>query len=198
MSGLLWDVLSVTVHALLHTYIGPVNAWPAVAVLCAVCALDRDLDIHELVSAVYMLRYSCSTTSVSGPTAYVVCVLVTAGSAAAHMKAYMTLPHTFRRPCLFALVLASVMLRYPWNVDPMVSVLHLVLYTVVTRHRVSSLRQDSWDAAVQSIWILAAPIYACAILIIPLSKFMWDVVYSQRLIGRTAGWSAVAEQDTLV
>jgi len=198
MSAVLWDVLSITVHSLLHLYVGPVNAWPAVALLCAVCAVDRDLDIHEMVSAVYILRFACSTTSIDGATAYVVCALVAAGSLCAHMPAYATLPHTGRRPFLFALLISAVMLRYPWNTDPMVSVLHLIMYTAVTRHSVSVQKQDSWDAAARSIWMLALPLYLCALMLIPIGKQLLDALYAQRPIGPRYIWSSVAVDDSLV
>jgi len=198
MSPVLWDVFSITFHALLHLYIGPVNAWPAVALLCAVCAVDRDLDIHEMVAAVYILRFACSTTRVDGATAYVVCALVTIGSLSAHMPAYATLPHTYRRPVLFALVICAVMLRYPWNTDPIISVLRLIMYTAVTRYSVSVQKQDSWDAAARSIWMLSLPFYLCALMLIPIGKQLLDALYEQRPIGASYTWSSVAVDDAVV
>lgn len=159
----LWDVLSILCHALLHIYIGPDHAWPILAVVCGVSALDRDLDIHEIVAAIYVLRFSCHTIILDTYIAYIPCLLVAAISAYAHLEAYMVLQHTLRRGTLFATVIPAVMIRYTWNSSPAVSILRLVLYTLLTRRARTLLKQDSWDVAVQCMAVLCVPLYLLAI-----------------------------------
>ena len=159
MEVILWDVLSVTAHALLHLYIGPEHAWMTLAVLCSICAIDRDLEMHEFVAAVYMLRYACRTIQVEGLFAYMSCFVVLIISCWAHSEAFLTLHHVYRRGAVYAAVMLSVMIRYSWNFDPFVSVGRLLVYTVITRRSVTFLSQDTWDSAVQCMWIFAAPVY---------------------------------------
>ena len=166
----LWDVLSVTTHALLHLAIGQSHAWPIVAVLCAVCALDRDLEIHEIVAVIYMLRFSCNTVVLDGIIAYVPCLITAAVSAYAHLEAYLSLHHKYRRAALFVTAVMAVMTRYTWNTTPEVSIGRLVVYTLLTRRARAILQQDSWDSAVQCIAVLCVPLY---LLIVPVA---WPAV----------------------
>ena len=163
MKVLLWDVLSVTAHALLHIYVGPQHAWLVLAILCAVCALDRDLDMHEIVAAVYMLRYACRTIEVEGVVAYLTCSVILVVSCWAHSEGFLTLHHISRRGAVYTVVVLAVMIRYPWNADPYMSVARLLFYTVITRRSVTYLLQDTWDSSAQCMWIFAAPVYVlCA------------------------------------
>ena len=159
MMFVLWDVLSVTAHTLLHLYIGPEHAWLLLAVLCGVCALDRDLEMHEIVAAIYMLRFACQTVEANGIGAYLSCILVLCVSCWAHTEAFLTLHHMYRRGATYAVIILAVMIRYPWNFDPYVSIGRLVVYTVITRRYVTYLSQDTWDSSAQSIWIFSAPLY---------------------------------------
>ena len=172
MKLILWDVLSVTAHSLLHMYIGTEHAWLILAVLCGVCAIDRDLEMHEVVSAIYMLRYACRTVEVDGVVAYMSCAFVLLISCWAHSEAYLTMHHMHRRGTLFAAIVLAVMVRYTWNSNPYVSITRLVAYTIVTRRSVTFLLQDTWDSSAQCIWIFAAPLYLLY------AGAMWPVVVS--------------------
>jgi len=186
MRLLLWDVLSVSTYALLRFYIGPEHAWPIVAVLCGICALNRDLDIHELVSVVYILRYACRTDSIDGAAALCAWIVVGIVSACAHTERYTTMDHVFRRACLFCTAILSIMVRYPWNTDASMSVCRLLIYTLYTRHTVGVLKHDTWDAAVQCVWFLAVPYYAYFVLVFPLGKAAYDqVIVRQSRITRS-------------
>lgn len=169
MSLELWDVLSVTTHALLHLVIGQSHAWPIVAVMCAVCALDRDLEIHEIVAALYILRFSCNTVVLDGIVAYVPCLITAGVSAYAHLEAYLALGHVYRRAALFVTVVLAVMTRYTWNTTPEMSIGRLVVYTMLTRRARAILKQDSWDSSVQCVAVLCVPFY---LLVVPV---VWPV-----------------------
>lgn len=170
MTLVLWDVLSVATYTMLRFYIGAEHAWPVVAVLCSICALKRDLEIHELVSVVYMLRYACRTDSIAGTAAWCACIAVGMASAFAHTDTYAALDYVIRRASLFCTAVLSIMLRYAWNTDPLESVFRLTVYTLYTRYLVSTLKYDPWDAAVQCIWLLSVPIYAYSILLMPFAQ----------------------------
>ncbi len=158
-----WDVLSVVVQWLLHYQVGAQYAWASVFFLVSLCSVDRDLDVHEIFAAIFMLRMACTSLLVSGKSAWVMAALVVAGSAGAHTHGYLGLPHVFRRPFVCTLAASSVILRYEWNVGPANAVLHLALYNLVTRYKIVYRTIDSWDASAQSLWLLALPTSACAI-----------------------------------
>lgn len=166
MTLVLWDVLSIVSHTLLHVYVGPEHAWPVLAVVCGVCAVDRDLEMHEMVAAVYMLRFACRTAALEGSAAYLSCSLVIFVSLWAHTEAYLTMHYVFRRGVLYTAIVLAVMVRYPWNEDPLASVARLMAYTMLARRSVTGLSQDSWDVATQCIALFTAPLYALYALVI--------------------------------
>ena len=159
-----WDVLSVMCHAMLHLFIGSAHAWPVVALTCGASALHRDLDIHELVAAIYMLRFACNTITLVDHIAFVPCMLVAVVSSVAHLDAYTCASYYIRRATLFAAVIPAVMIRYTWNSTPYGSILRLLVYTVISRHSRTQLQIDSWDVAVQCLALLCVPLY---LLVIP-------------------------------
>jgi len=163
MGPVFWDVLSVVVQVLLHYQAGAQYAWAAVFLLVSLCCVDRDMEVHEMFAAVFMLRSACDSLVVRGNAAWVMAALVIFGSAGAHAGSYLGLPHVFRRPFSCTLAASSVMLRYEWNVSPAVAVLHLALFNLISRYKIVYRAIDSWDAAAQSLWLLALPTSACAI-----------------------------------
>lgn len=178
----LYDVLSVVTYALLRFYIGAEHAWPVVALMCAVCAADRDMDIHEVVSAVYMLRFACRTDSITGTPAYCACLVAGALSLGSSATGYTDLSHVYRRVCLFVAVVLSVMVRYPWNADAHMSVCRLLAYTLCTRYMVGSLGRDPWDAAVQCMWLLALPMYTYALIMYPVGVYVASLAAAPRWV----------------
>jgi len=61
------------------------------------------------------------------------------------------------------------MVRYPWNTGASESVGRLVAYTFFTRIAVGGRGLDPWDAAVQCVWLLAAPLYTYLALLYPVA-----------------------------
>lgn len=159
----LWDVLSVLTHVILHLHVGENHAWPAIAVICGICGLHRDLEIHEVVAAVYVLRFACNTIVLDGVIAYVPCLAVALVSAYAHLDTYMELDYAYRRATLYVTVIMAVMIRYTWNTSAELSIARLIVYTLLTRRARAVLKQDSWDSAVQCIAVLCAPSYFLAL-----------------------------------
>ena len=183
----------MTAHTLLHLYIGPEHAWLTLAALCGVCAVDRDLEMHEFVAAIYMLRYACRTIQAEGMFAYMACTVVLMLACWSHSEAFLTLHHVYRRGAVYAAVMLSVMIRYPWNFDPYVSVGRLLVYTVITRRSVTYLSQDTWDSAVQCMWIFSAPLYvlyagvAWPVLV---ATYSWHTTSARGTSKRRTVWSS--------
>jgi len=163
MDPAFWDVLSVVVQVLLHYHSGAQYAWAAVFLLVSMCCVNRDLEVHEMFAAVFMLRSACSSLLVSGNGAGVMAAFVIFCSVGAHAGSYLAMPHVFRRPLTCTLAASSVMLRYEWNVSPAVAVLHLALFNLITRYKIVYRAIDSWDAAAQSMYLLALPTSTCVI-----------------------------------
>jgi hypothetical protein len=193
-----WDVLSVVVQVLLHYQVGPQFAWAAVFLLVSLCSVDRDMAVHEMFAAVFMLRSACDSLIVRGYAAWVMAALVVCGSVGARADSYLTQPHMFRRPFSCTMAACSVMLRYQWNVTPAVAVMHLALFNAISRCRIVYRAMDSWDAAAQSLWILALPTNVCVIgflLMLAEGKVVIGAHSAQRTIRTYQGTDAA---DTLV
>ena len=184
MTVTLWDVLSVVTYAMLRFYIGPEHAWPVVTVLCAVCYADRDIDINELLSAAYMLRFACHTELIERAPAYFACLVAGSVCLAAHTRAYASLGHVYRRSCLFGVALLSIMVRYPWNTYATTSVFRLIVFTVATRYLVTAKDKDPWDSSLQCMWVLALPMQAYVILLYPVGVYVNGLRLRTRLAYR--------------
>ena len=124
------------------------------------CSLDRDMDMHEMVQALYMLRYTCNTVVLAGNTGYLMCVLVVGISMWARSARYQRYGHIVRRATVASAIFLAVLVRYEWNADPMFSVVRLAVFVVTTRVSVTTYSMDSWDAALQAIWLFVVPAYA--------------------------------------
>ena len=60
----LWDVLVIAMWTSMQLVMGVRFTWPIVVVISCVCMRNRDLEIHECVAALYMLRHTCGAVAV--------------------------------------------------------------------------------------------------------------------------------------
>lgn len=155
-----WDVAALLTYAMLRMYSGLDHAWEIVTALSFACSLDRDMSIHELIQGFYMVRYSCHTVQLGGSVGYIMCVLVAGVSMCAQTDRYQQQGHIIRRATVGTATLLAVLVRYDWNSNPAFSVVRLAVFIVTTRISVSDYDMDSWDAALQAIWLLVVPAYA--------------------------------------
>jgi hypothetical protein len=198
MGPVFWDVLSVVVQTLLHYHVGAEYAWAVVFSLVSLCCVDRDLEVHEMLAAVFMLRSACASMLVRGDSAWVMAALVVLGCASSCTHGYLKLSHVFRRPFTCTLAASSVVLRYEWNVNPAVSVLHLALFNLITRYKTVYRAIDSWDAAAQSLWLLALPTQMCAIGLLLLLYEGRDTIAAQGGRRTNQTYQRTTTADTLV
>lgn len=154
-----WDVAAVLTYAILRTYTGIEHAWEIVVLLGFACCLDRDMEIHEAIQALYMLRFSCHTIEIDSAPAYTLCLLVTIMSLCSQTERYQMQGHMVRRAFVGAATFFAVLVKYEWNSSPLLSVVRLLFYVCTTRISVSDAGMDSWDAALQSLWLFVVPIY---------------------------------------
>lgn len=161
-----WDVAATITYAILRVYAGADYASVIVAALAFICSLDRDMCIHEFIQAFYMVRYSCGTIQVGGSVACILCVCTVCMSLWAQTERYQQQGHIVRRASVGVATFAAVLVRYDWNGNAFFSVCRLVAYTVTTRISVFDYDMDSWDAAIQSMWLLVVPAYAYALVLV--------------------------------
>lgn len=168
-----WDVAALATYLLLHVYGGIDHAWEIVAVLGFACSLDRDMHIHELIAAAYMVRNSCHTVQFSGSVGYIMCVLVVSASMCAQTARYQQQGHMVRRAAVGTATFLSVLVQYDWNINSPFSVVRLFAFVATTRLAVSEYDMDSWDAAVQAIWLLIVPAYAYVLVAFQFIAKVW-------------------------
>jgi len=160
-----WDVAATVAYALLRIYIGIDHAWPIVVLLALSCSLDRDMQLHEMVQGLYMLRYTCNSVHLKGSPAYIMCVLAVGLSIWARSTRYQRYGHVVRRAVVSTSIFLAVLVRYDWNMDPVLSVIRLAAYVAATRVSVTHYKLDSWDAALQAMWLFVVPIYAYVLVV---------------------------------
>lgn len=161
-----WDVAALLTYAFLRTHAGIEHAWEIVIVVAFGCCLDRDMEIHECIAALYMLRYSCHTIQLDSALSYILCVVVTTMSYCARLEHYQLQKHQVRRTAVGIATFLAVLVKYKWNENHVFSIVRLTFFVCTTRLSVSDYSMDSWDAALQSLWLFVVPIYFYSFLVV--------------------------------
>lgn len=139
--------------------------WPMVVVAACISMRTRDLEAHECVVALYMLRHTCG--AMQSPTAWL-CLPVMALGTWSRLKQYQCLPPLTRRACVLAASTLCLVLLHTVTDAPWTACARVVLYVGTTRQACVN-RSDSWDAVAQSMWLLSVPSYALYLVIFQLN-----------------------------
>jgi len=160
-----WDVLAVTVNALLHLTVGPSNAFPFVMLIYCLASLNRDLDVHEAAAAVYMLRHACGAVRIAAGSSYAAATCTVGLALWSRSPAYLGYHHIVRRGCVLLGIGISMLVLHGDGDGGIISVLRFALFVGATRYDTNVAELDPWDACAHSMWLLAVPAVLMALLI---------------------------------
>ena len=160
-----WDVLVVASWLVMQLVLDSRYTWPVVVVAGCICMRTRDLEVHECMVAMYMLRHTCG--AMHAPTAWLSTPVVALG-AWARLKQYQCLAPLTRRACVLASAVLCLVLLHSVTDAPWTACVRVVLYVATTRHSCLH-RADTWDAVAQSVWLLCVPSYALGLVVFQLN-----------------------------
>lgn len=160
-----WDVLVVASWLVMQLVLDTRYTWPVVIATACICMRTRDLDAHEGMMAMYMLRHTCG--AMHAPTAWLSAPVLLLG-AWSRLKQYQCLDPLTRRACVLASAMLCLVLLHSVADAPWVACVRAVLYVATTRHACLH-RADSWDAVAQSVWLLCVPPYALGLVVFQLN-----------------------------
>lgn len=158
----LWDVLVTMCWLLLVVYVDVKYAWPCVVAIACICMRTRDLQAHECLLALYMLRHACG--AMRSPSEWMSVPILALG-VCARFNVYLELSALQRRFYTIVAVYICLALLHSTEDKHYVAVLRLVSYTVLTRYAVCG-TTDTWDAIAQCVWILCCPAVALVLLVL--------------------------------
>ena len=163
----LWDVASVTTYGIIRMYVGVRHAWPIVVTVALACSLDRDMEFHEMVHMLYMLRKTCGSVHLHGSVGYMMCTVLLSVCIWSRSLNYASRGHVIRRATVSVAIFLSILVHYDWNDNHLFSVARLLVYIVLTRASLCSPNTfDTWDVAVQNMWLFVVPSYAYLFLLL--------------------------------
>lgn len=153
----IWDVLCLFSFLLMHCLVGLHHAWPITALACGVSSIERDMFIHEITAAAFMLRHACGAARVTlGPTVLITFFSLTL-AICAHSSAYSSLHCTYRRSVVLCALACSTLLLHGTSDPPWLSITRLVGFVCLTRYDTGCRYLDPWDSTAQKVWILIIP-----------------------------------------
>jgi hypothetical protein len=161
----LWDVLVVSAWAAMVFYLDVRYVWPCIVASACVCMRSRDLDVHEGLLAMFMMRHACG--AMRAPTPWLSAPVIAVG-VWSRFGSYLGLDPMARRLYTLLGVFVCLALLHSTADAAWVSFMRLLLYTGATRHAVFH-SMDSWDAVAQSMWLLCSPPYALCLVVIQLN-----------------------------
>jgi len=180
----LWDVLVVSTWTVMVFFLDVHYVWPCIVASVCVCMRRRDLDVHEGLLAMYMLRHACGATR--APTPWLAAPVVGLG-VISRFGVYLGLESMARRLYTLLGIFLCLALLHSTADNQWVSFARLVLYTGTTRHAVFH-GMDSWDAAAQSVWLLCCPPYAL-IMIVPQANDALAIYPPRRRLKSSSIWT---------
>ena len=158
----LWDVLVLAVWTVLLLCIDVRFVWPCVVASACVCMRSRDLQAHECLAALYMLRHTCGAPR--SPTAWLACPILALG-VWARFDSYLKQPAMTRRLYTLLAVFLCLTLLHSTADLHWIAITRLLAYTLMTRYGVFN-GMDTWDTIAQCAWILCStPV--CLLLLMP-------------------------------
>jgi len=150
-----WDVLVISAWAGMQYTCDLHYVWPIVIALSCYCMHDRDMELHESVAAMYMLRHTCG--AMHSPNDFL-CFPVVALACAARFKSYLGAAVLLRRRCVLLSAVLCLALLHRSTDTPWIAVARLVMYVGTTRHAILH-HVDPYDCVAQSMWMLCVPVY---------------------------------------
>ena len=181
----LWDVLSITVW-LVNVFLLRLRfTWISIVACACVCMHNRDLDVHEIFLALFMLRYSCGAIVCRPSWLTVTVVLLAVWS---RFSSYLSMEPLKRRLCtLIAAFMSLTILHVTGELQWIVAV-RVVLYVAVTRYG-ASLSIDSWDCVAQSGWILSCTPYTLFLAVLQINDMISSPIVGRRTKGSSYVWT---------
>lgn len=164
----LWDVLTISAWLIMQLVLGVRYTWPVVVLSSCTCMRNRDLEAHECIIALYMLRHTCG--AIPAPTMWLAIPSVLLG-VWARFNSYCTMEVLHRRICVLTGAAICLLLLHHTADVPWVSCTRVVLYVATTRHAVLN-NADPWDAVAQSIWLLCVPAFVLVIVVVQLNDVL--------------------------
>ena len=152
----LWDVLMVSSWLAMQLVLGVRYTWPVIVVSACVCMRDRDLEAHECIIALYMLRHTCG--AIHAPTIWLAIPAAVLGCWS-RFNSYRVMDPLQRRVYVLVASAICLLLLHRTSDASWTSCTRVVLYVATTRHAVLN-QADPWDAVAQSIWLLCVPSYS--------------------------------------
>lgn len=181
----LWDVLVVSAWTVMLFFLDVRYVWPCLVASACVCMRSRDLDVHEAVLAMFMMRHTCG--AMRAPTVWLSVPIIAVGGWS-RFESYLDLAPMARRLYTLMGVFICLALLHSTADPSWVSFMRLVLYTGTTRHAVFH-KMDSWDAVAQSMWLLCCPPYAL-LLVVPQLNDQLAIYPPQRRTRQRDIWTA--------
>ena len=164
----LWDVLAVAIWVSVQLTREYYYTWSITIAVCCVCMHDRDLDVHEVFAAMYMLRSVCGALR-SPVAALSIPVLVLA--CASRTDTYLKASVLTRRRCVLGSVFLCLTMLHN-EADPAYAAIgRLVMYIATTRYACVQ-RIDPYDAVAQCAWMLGVPYYALPLSVLQLNTIL--------------------------
>lgn len=153
----IWDVLCLFSFLLMHCLVGLRHAWPITALACGISSIERDMLIHEIAAAAFMLRHACGAARVTlGPT-FLITFFSVALAVCAHSSKYLSLHFTYRRSVVLCAMACSTLLLHGTSDPQWLSITRLVGFVCLTRYDTTSMHLDPWDSTAQKVWLLIIP-----------------------------------------
>jgi hypothetical protein len=157
----LWDVLVVSAWASMVFYLDVRYVWPCIVASACVCMRSRDLEVHEALLAMFMMRHACG--AMRAPTPWLSAPVIAVGIWSRFGSYLGRDPMTRRLYTLLSIFICLALLHSTAD-KSWVSFIRLLLYTCTTRQAVFN-SMDSWDASAQSMWLLCCPPYALFLIV---------------------------------
>ena len=158
--------------------------WLLVVCTGCYCMHDRDLGVHEVLVALYLLRHTCG--ALRSPTAFLA-VPVVALAALSRFKAYLSATVLVRRRAVLFFAAVCLTLLHETADAYWVAIARVMLYIFTTRHATVH-DVDPFDAVAQSMWILCAPSYALCLVVLQLNDML--AVYPMHRRRSRVVWTA--------
>ena len=189
----LWDVLIVAIWTSVQLTREFYYTWSITVAACCVCLNDRDLDVHEIFAAMYILRSVCG--AIRSPAA-AMSIPVIALACAARSDEYLKAGVLTRRRCVLACVFLCLTMLHN-SADPSyAAIVRLVMYVATTRYACTQ-RVDTYDAVAQCAWMLCVPYYALPLAVVQLNTIL-DLCPTSRRRRKDGVWTANGVSETLV
>lgn len=186
----LWDVLSIAIWVSVQLTNEFYYTWSITVAVCCVCMNDRDLEVHEIFAAMYMLRSTCG--ALRSPNA-ALCLPIIALACVARTEGYLKAAVFARRRCVLLCVFLCLTMLHN-NADPTFAAIgRLVMYVATTRYACVK-RVDPYDAVAQCAWMLSVPYYVLPLAVLQLNTIL-DLFPTRQRRRQAAVWREVTPSD---